>query len=393
MKSSLFAGAAVITLLTNLHAEVYVLGASWRERYLAAPEGTIERKVRNYAAPRGYVILEPGAPAPAYNAALIEYHNERGQLKTYTVNTSFTGFKADVVDALGETSRRMFGQIYAPVGVADVANPMMPFSGSVFGNSKPNKLVFDKTVFQTGDSTPLTGPVIVSESSMARSILTGVASNVKVDSTSLAGAVLELSGRLEDSGYERGAVAPVIVDDLDTTLVREGFVSATLSVGLGPDVFPTPTYEWFKGAVAVGSGSTFVVPAGVANDGVYHVVVSTDAGSDTSGDITVSTGPSTLVITTNLPAAQVVPFAGTAVLSVSTNPSAFPQITSYQWSKATLAAPGTFTPITAANGGTQPTYTVSGNVANINGPGLYRVAITNGVTPLTSTSTTVTMAP
>jgi len=393
MKSSLLVGTLAVTLASSLNAEVFVLGASWRERLRAAPEGQIERGKRDAAAPRGYVILE--TTEEGLEGAFIEYRNVRGLGKSYSVTTGFTGFKADIVDDTYGTSRRMYGHILTPVTGTTVEDPMMSFSGSVSGESSwPNRLAFDKAVFQTGLSTDLAGPVIVDGSTMSRSELSGGGTRFRIASTTMEDAITELSTRLEEGGYSRNAVAPVIVTDLPATVVRAGWVTdATLSVGLGPDVFPTPTYTWFKGTTEVGTGATYTLPGGAEGDGTYHVEVSTSAGSATSGETVVTTTNKAMEITPAGATAVQVSFTGTLELAPTVNADAYPQVVSYQWAKAPAATPTVFTNIAAGNGGTQPTFTVSGNSANTNGPGVYRLTVSNGTTTLNSGAYTVTTAP
>ena len=210
-------------------------------------------------------------------------------------------------------------------------------------------------------------------------------------------AVEELAERLEGMGYERNAVAPVIVEDLPETIEREGFATASLSVGLGPDVFPTPTYRWFKTDgqtnTQVGSEASYDVPGGEEGDGIYFVEVSTSAGTATSSSVIVSTEDVAVSFTTDLPTALAVGFEETEELSVVVNANAYPQVTGYQWQKsATLN--GTYTDIAAGSGGTQPTFTVPGTTGEPNGPGFYRVRVSNGTaTVKTSAVCAVTTAP
>lgn len=395
MKSSLIVGALAATLVSSLQAEVYVLGASWRERLLAAPEGRIERTKRDSAAPRAYIVLEtPENPEAPLNGAILEYRNVRGLGKSYSITSGFTGFKSDVVTDTNGTTLRTFGQIYAPVTGTTIADPMMPFSGSVLGVSGwPKRITFDKTVFQTGASTDLQGPVKVDGSIMSRSIMSGGGSRVEVSSATLETVVEELAARLEGAGYARNAVAPVIVEDLPETVVRAGFVASLLSVDLGPDVFPTPSYRWFKGDTQVGSEAEYLVPGGAEGDGVYFVEVSTSAGTATSSIVTVSTTNKAITIAPNLPATLAVGFEQTKVLEIGVNADAYPQVTGYQWQKGTALA-GPFTNIPAGSGGTQPTFTVTGTTGATNGPGFYRVIVSNGTpTTVTSAVTSVTTAP
>ncbi|WP_367870707.1 hypothetical protein [Luteolibacter sp. Populi] len=405
MKSTLLVGTLAATLVSTLSAEVFVLGASWRERSLVAPDGVIERKMRNAAAPRGYVIMEPAA-APTLNGAFIEYNNDRVDGKTYTITLNFTGFTSDMVEDERGATNRIFGQILTPVTTADVPNAMMSFSGSTYGTNKPNRITFDKEVFQSGDSSTATPPNMVVGGDMKRSLLSGAARNFVTTSTTLADAVLVLEQRLIDEGYERNAVGPVILVDPVAPAQRIGFdTSKSLSVTLDPSTYSEngTTYAWFKEAgdtdTLVGTTAVFAIPGGPAGDGTYYVVVTNEAGSDTSTSVTIAASTPVLLQFTNAapnniqpPSPVNVPFAGTAVLSAPTNANALPQITGYQWQRSALT-PISFVNVADGLGGKNPTLTVSGETsANTNGPGLYRVVITNGGTPPTITSSNATVA-
>ena len=406
MKSTVLVGTLAASLVSTLHADVFVLGASWRERSITAPDGVLERKMRNAAAPRAYVIME-NATAPALNGAFIEYNNDRTTGKTYTVTNNFKGFTADMVEDAQGSSQRLFGHIFTPVQVADVPNAMMPFSGSVHGSFKPRRLTFDKMVFQSGDSTAIAGPNLVRPGTVFRSLVSGSGSNFEVESTTLTGAVNELTARLDAAGYIRQAVAPVITTEPAANVPRAGFVTAELSVGLQADVFPTPTYAWFKEAGApgpvgdtlVGTAATFTVPAGDPGTGTYYVVVSTSAGSDTSANSVVPApsfkqmGPLTA-----LPASVVLAQGASQVLNPGVNADAWPRPT-YRWQRLNgTSGAGTFLDVSAGDGGNLPTFTVVGETGNtIRGTGARYQVIVSQAAPanpatLTSTTATVTQA-
>ncbi|WP_035609876.1 hypothetical protein [Haloferula sp. BvORR071] len=393
MKSTVLAGAlAATSLVSTLHAEVFILGASWRERSLIAPEGTIQRNTRSNVATRGYFVMERGAP-PALKGAFIQYSNNKQDGKTYTITTGFTNFTADVVSDEPGTSSRIFGHAFTPVANVPVTNPTMSFSGSTFGGTKPNRVSFDRQVFQAGTSTTTAGPNIVTPGTMFRSILAGSGTNVATDTQTLAQAISELTLRLDNQGYKRAATAPIIVTDPVATLARDGFdATKTLSVTLNPDVYPTPTYQWLKGAAApftvVGTGATYLLPGGTAGDGTYHVVVTTAAGSDTSTNSVVTTTPAAMVFSPALPASVSVKANAFAPLTATVNANAFPQVTGYQWTKSATAN-GIYANVPTANGGNLQTLQVTGDINNPAGAGFYKVIVSNGTLPNLTNATPV----
>ncbi len=414
MKSTVLVGTlAAITFVSSLHAatdsKVIVFNASWRERTLQAPTGTIERNSGGSYAPRAYVVLDPDT-LPKYKGAFIKYVNDRGD-KNFTVTTGFTGYTADIVTDNTDSSKRIFGHIFTPVTVANVPTAMMPFSGSTHDSGRPRHIVFDKTVFQTGASTAAAAPVPnqfpAGQGTMARSILTGVGNNYEnFAPVDLNDAVNQLITRLTDAGYTRNAVAPVItVDPPATNTPRAGFVSGLLTVTLASDVYPAPTYKWFKKAVApatvdtqVGTSASYVVPAGDTGTGTYYVVVSTPAGSDTSTNSVVPAPAFKQFSLGATPLASVaIPQDQTRTLDPGVNADAWP-VPTYQWQRANGVSGGSFSNVATGDGGTLPTFQVIGNLANtVRGAGArYQVIVSQtGGTPATATSavSTVTIAP
>jgi hypothetical protein len=201
-------------------------------------------------------------------------------------------------------------------------------------------------------------------------------------------AIAELEARLAREGFSRGAVAPVITTDLPATLSLVDGQVGPLSVVLGPNVFPVPTYQWFKDGVEIsaangGTGATLNVTGGAAatGSGTYRVEVSTTAGTAVSGDTVVS--PQAFTFATNLPATTPLIAANAARLSVVLSPTPVDTPT-YQWFKNNVA-------ITPANGGTGATLTVIGGEA-ITGAGTYRVQVTSSAGTLVSGNTSVTVA-
>lgn len=495
MKSIILKTFAAASLVAAAQAEVHVLGAVWKERGLSAPAGTIVPNPGTVASTRGYLIFDPtvltATPGPA---TLIQYRDVRSGgviQRTYTINSVFRAFNGDLIDG-DSGGRRIYGQIHAPNTIANVAGAVMPYSGSPNSDGYPVKLRLDDTVFQVGTATSLTGPQIVNlGATLARSVISGSASAINVNATTIAGATAELTDRLEKSGFTQGAGVPVITTDLPATLTLQDGQTQVLSVGV-VDAFPTPTYAWFKDNVAIpaangGTSPTFTVTGGTSTatngSGVYRVQVSTSGGSDVSGNVTVSgvtttfatnlpatatiagtnstvlgvtlspapiatptyqwfkgataipaanggtaatltvvggqaaTGAGSYTVqvttsagtitstacvvtvnnvalsfTTNLPAALSVPTGGTAVLAPVVIPNALPVVASYRWSKAPLGS-GVFTNVSDANGGNLPTLTVTSNVADPTGPGIYRLVVTNAGTPaatITSVSCQVT---
>lgn len=498
MNSILLKTFAAASLVAAAQAEVHVLGAVWKERGLSAPAGTIDPNPGTVASTRGYLIFDPtiltAAPGPG---TLIQYRDVRSGgviQRTYTVNSFFRAFNGDLIDG-DSGGRRIYGQIHAPNTIANVAGAVMPYSGSPNSDGYPVKLRFDDTVFQVGTATSLPGPQIVNiNATLARSVISGNAKSINVDATTIAAATTELTDRLEASGFTRAAGVPVITTDLAAALTLQDGQQQILSVVVA-DAFPAPTYAWFKDNVAIpaasgGTSPTYTVTGGTSSatngSGVYRVQVSTAAGSDVSGNLTVSGAvttfgtnlPATLTITgsassvlgvtlspapitpptyqwqkggvdisaanggtaatltvvggqaatgagsytvkvttsagtitstacvvtvnnvalsftTNLPASLVVPTGSSAVLAPVVVANPLPVIASYRWSKAPLGS-GTFTNVADANGGNQPTLTVTSNVADPTGPGIYRLTVTNAGTPAVSAVTvncTVTLAP
>jgi hypothetical protein len=387
MKSIILKTLAAASLVAAAQAEVHVLGAVWKERGVNAPEGTIIPNPGTVSAVRGYLIFDEtlmtATPGPG---TLIDYRDVRSKgviKKTYTIHSDFRAFTADVIS--GQTGgRRIYGHIYAPVTVADVTDVMMPFSGSpFFSTGYPRQLSFDNTVFQTGSVTGLTGPRVFNpDGTLKRSLMSGSANSINIEATTIAGATAELEARLIKSGFSRAAVAPVIVTDLPATLALQDGQVQSLSVGLGPDVYPTPTYRWFRNDVQVATGATFNVVGGAVatGAGTYRVEVSTAAGTDVSATTTVT--PLAYTIATNLPAAVTLIAQNSIVLSVVLNPVPITQPT-YKWFKGAVALSDTI-------GGTSPTFRVIGGEA-ATGTGTYRVEVTSTAGTLVSANSVVTV--
>jgi hypothetical protein len=376
MNSIILKTLAAASLVAAAQAQVHVLGAVWKERGLSAPAGTIVLNPGTVAATRGYMIFDPSiltaAPGPG---TLIQYRDARSGgviQRTYTINSGFRAFSGDII--VGDSGgRRIYGQIHAPMTIANVPNATLPYSGSALPTGYPSKLRFDDTVFQVGTATPLTGPRIVDlGATLARSVISGSASTVNVEATSIAGATAELTARLEKAGFTRAAVVPVITTGLPATIALQDGQSQVLSVTVGADAFPAPTYKWFRDNVQVSTAPTFTVTgAAVATGpGTYRVEVSTSAGTATSTTTVTSVA---YTFATNLPATFSLPGASSTVLNVVLSPAPIPAPTpqpTYQWFKNNVA-------ITPANGGTAETLLIIGGEA-ITGAGTYRVQVTNG---------------
>jgi hypothetical protein len=376
MNSIILKTLAAASLVAAAQAQVHVLGAVWKERGLSAPAGTIVLNPGTTAAIRGYMIFDPSiltaAPGPG---TLIQYRDARSGgviQRTYTINSGFRAFSGDII-AGDSGGRRIYGQIHAPTTIANVPNATLPYSGSALPTGYPSKLRFDDTVFQVGTATPLTGPQIVDlGATLARSVISGSASSVNVEATSIAGATAELTARLEKAGFTRAAVVPVITTGLPATIALQDGQSQVLSVTVGADAFPAPIYKWFRNDVQVSTAPTFTVTGADAatGPGTYRVEVSSSAGTATSTTTVTSVA---YTFATNLPPTLSIQGASSAVLSVVLSPepipAPIPQPT-YQWFKNNVA-------ITAANGGTTATLLIIGGEA-ITGAGTYRVQVTNG---------------
>lgn len=385
MKSIILKTFAAASLVAAAQAEVHVLGAVWKERGLSAPDGTIVLNPGTVASTRGYLIFDEtvltAAPGPA---TLIQYRDARSGgviQRTYTINSVFTAFNGDLI-AGDSGGRRIYGQIHAPNTIAKVAGATMPYSGTPFPSGYPSKLRFDDTVFQVGTATGLASPQIVNlGATLARSVISGSASAINVNSTTIAGATAELTERLEKAGFSQGAGVPVITTDLPATLTLQDGQTQILSVGV-VDAFPTPTYRWFRNDGLVGTSPTLTVIGGDAatGSGVYRVEVSTTAGSDVSSNLTVSGVTTTFA--TNLPATAVIAGTNSTVLGVTLSPAPI-ATPAYQWFKGATA-------ISAANGGTAATLTVVGGQA-ATGAGSYTVQVTTSAGPITSSACVVTV--
>lgn len=392
MNSILLKTFAAASLVAAAQAEVHVLGAVWKERGLSAPAGTIVPNPGTIASTRGYLIFDQtiltAAPGPG---TLIQYRDARSGgviLRTYTIDSLFRAFNGDII-AGDSGGRRIYGQIHAPNTIANVTGVTMPYSGTPFPTGYPSKLRFDDTVFQVGTATPLTGPQIVDlGATLARSVISGSASSVNVEATTIAAATLELEARLVNAGFTRAATPPVITTNLPLTLQLIEGSSQVLSVGL-TNAFPTPTYQWFKDnqaipAVSGGTSPTFTV-SGVASSttnglGIYRVEVSTSAGTAVSSSTTVTGQQFTFA--TNLPPTTAVIGANSTTLNVVLSPT--PIVTpTYRWFKGAAQVPDTI-------GGNLPALTVIGGEA-ATGAGVYRVEVTGWAGVVSSAATTLTI--
>jgi hypothetical protein len=385
MKSIILKTFAAASLVAAAQAEVHVLGAVWKERGLSAPEGTIVPNPGTVAATRGYLIFDPSVltPAPAAGT-LIQYREIRSGgviQRVYTIDSAFRAFNGDIIDG-ASGGRRLYGQIHAPTTIAQVPGATMPYSGSSLPVGYPSKLKFDNTVFQVGSATSLTGPQVVTlDPTLARSVMSGSASSITVQSTTIPGATAELEARLIKAGYSRGATVPVITTDLPATLALVDGQSQLLSVTVG-NAFPTPTFRWFRNDVQIATSQSLTVTGGAVatGAGVYRVEVSTAAGTAVSGNTTVT--PQQYTIATNLPATTALIGQNSVILGVTLDPEPIVQPT-YQWFKGAAAVP-------EAIGGNSPTLRVIGGEP-ATGVGTYRVEVTSSAGTLVSSNSAVTV--
>jgi hypothetical protein len=410
MKSTLLKTLAATSLVATTHAEITVLGFSYKERGVNAPNGTIIANPGTVQATRGYLIMDDTAKTATPNAATyIEYKEVRNAgvvSRVYTKDTDFKAFLADSI--IGDSGgRRLYGHMHMPITIAQVPNPMVPFSGTTFTESEmPRKISLDQTVFQSGASDAATGPQIVfANASTLRSVTSGSGNPVSTKATTIAAAADELELRLRNKGYERNLVeAPKIVTDLDAAVQLQDGEIKTLSVVLSPDSvpgpddsFPAPTYQWFKDGTAIltGVGATYTVtgaPSTATNGvGTYKVVVTNSFGTATSRDSVVSA--KTTTIATDLPATQSITAANSITLGVVLNPTPITPPT-YQWLKSPTGAAGTFVNVTAPLGGNSANLVVIGGEAGT-GAGFYRLDVTTGAGKISSgvSNVSVTTAP
>lgn len=416
MKSILLKTLAATSLVATTQAAVHVLGASFKERGVNAPLGTIITNPGTVSATRGYLIMDHTISGAAPNkATYIEYGEIRDAgvvTRYYTVDTDFADFRADAIT--GDTGgRRIYGHMHAPVLVADAPNALIPFSGTVGGQYNfPSKLSFDQTVFQTGSSDDVAGPQIIIANDVAstlRSVVSGSANPVRVPNdvldtgNEIVDATNELVARLERQGYVKTlGEAPEITSTFPATVPLTDGTHQTLTVTLDPDTnpngagFEAPTYQWYKNDVAIAGAvlPTFDLIGGQASDpvkgaGTYKVVVRNDLGSAVSTNVVVTSVTNT--ITTNLQSFTI-EGSNTTVISVTLGQTSVTPPT-YQWYKATTALPTVFTAIPAsatAESGTGATLTVTGGSA-VTGAGIYKVEITNSAGMITSASATATV--
>lgn len=194
--------------------------------------------------------------------------------------------------------------------------------------------------------------------------------------------------------------------DLPPTVALFAQGSAVLSVGLNPVPIIAPTYKWFKGTTEIsstigGTSPTLVVVGGEAatGAGTYRVEVTNSAGTLVSANsvvtVTAAAGAN-FTFTANTPRTFAAPFATpTNIPGGTVNPS-FPvaSIASRQWFKAPTEDPTNFVAILPGQGGISATFQVVGNTSAANGPGVYRLVVTNttGGT-ITSVPTVVTSGP
>jgi|GEM_PF-3802053 hypothetical protein len=158
-------------------------------------------------------------------------------------------------------------------------------------------------------------------------------------------------------------VAPrITVPLLATTSVKAGN-TLSLSVTIAAGAIPTPTYQWYYNGASIpnASGGSYSKTCSSADGGVYKVVVSNSAGSDSSStQVTILVPPAIQVH----PQSQSRDKGGSVVFSVTINSDVYPAPT-YAWFKQ---GSGTVLGTNATYQKTALAYADAGQ---------YRVAVTN----------------
>jgi hypothetical protein len=152
---------------------------------------------------------------------------------------------------------------------------------------------------------------------MGTDYFTFTASDIKMSSTFSARITIRV---------DTNNIAPRITQALAVTpaAINKGD-SIVLTVGINSDAFPAPTLSWYKnGVLLVANNSTVWKKTGVtlSDSGYYYVIVSSDAGRDSSGcQVTVRVAPA---ISPKLPASTFVNLGAGLTLAVTVNADAFP---------------------------------------------------------------------
>jgi len=101
MKSTLLKTLAAASLVATTQAEIQVLGFSFKERGVNAPQGAILPNPGTVQATRAYLIIDDTVDNTTPNAATyIEYKEVRNAgviSRVYTTDTDFKAFLADSI--------------------------------------------------------------------------------------------------------------------------------------------------------------------------------------------------------------------------------------------------------------------------------------------------------
>lgn len=145
---------------------------------------------------------------------------------------------------------------------------------------------------------------------------------------------------------------------------------------------PAPTYQWQKNDTAI-TGATsatyFIASADTVCSGIYRVIVTNSAGSDTSDQAILTVNPALRAPSITLqPQSQTVMAGDSVAFTIAASGIPAP---GYRWQKND----------TDIAGATSATYTIS--TTTVPNSGTYRVIVTNSAGSITSNNATLTVTP